>query len=330
MIDVKNLTKYYGRTLAVDNITFHVNKGSVVGFLGPNGAGKSTTLKIITCYLTASSGRVTVAGHDVFKESMAVRREVGYMPESMPLYGDMRVKEYLHFRASLRGLGGDERRSAVDRVCQRCWLSEPEDMTRRPIDQLSRGYCQRVGLAEALLHNPPVLVLDEPTLGLDPAQIRQIRHLIRSLGEQCTVILSSHILAEVEQTCSEAIIISGGAIAAAGTLDELRRQVVGPSNFVIELKGAEPKKLASAIGEIAGVKSVVDAPAGNWIRLSVEAEGDKDLRAEAFRLACRNRWQVRELRRQVGSLEDFFIQITYQQQLARDKQQTLAQNAGVQ
>ena len=320
MIDVKNLTKYYGRTLAVDDITFHVRKGRVVGFLGPNGAGKSTTLKIITCFLSASSGAVTVAGHDVFSESMAVRRKIGYMPENVPLYGDMRVREYLRFRASLRGLDRKQRGPAVDRVCETCWLSKPEDLTGRPIDQLSRGYRQRVGLAEVLLHNPPVLVLDEPTLGLDPAQIRQMRNLIKSLGEQYTVILSSHILAEVEQTCAEAIVIAGGRIVAAGTLDDLRRRVVGPSRLVIELKGAETSQLSSAVKRVAGVKDASASSVGNWVRLAVQAEPNSDPRGELYQLACRNHWQLRELRRQVSSLEDFFIQITYEQQLTRDAQ----------
>ena len=316
MIDVKHLTKYYGHTLAVDDISFHVEKGAVVGFLGPNGAGKSTTLKILTCYMPASSGHAMVAGHDVFADSMAVRRNIGYMPESVPLYGEMRVREYLRFRASLRGLRGEERQTAIDRVCQQCWLSTPEDMTARPIDQLSRGYRQRVGLAEALLHSPPVLVLDEPTVGLDPNQIRQMRSLIKELGEQHTVIFSSHILAEAEQVCSQIVIIAGGRIAAAGRPEELRQKVTGPSRLIVELKSAEGTDFAAALRQLPGAREVEASPAGNWVRLTVAAEGQCDLRSDVFQLAARQGWQLRELRRQVGSLEDYFVQITYQQQLA--------------
>lgn len=326
MIDVKHLTKYYGRTLAVDDISFHVNPGAVVGFLGPNGAGKSTTLKILTCYMPASGGDARIAGHDVFKESMAVRERIGYMPENVPLYGDMRVKEYLQFRASLRGLRRQDRRLAIDRVCQQCWLSTPEDMTNRPIDQLSRGYRQRVGLAEALLHSPPVLVFDEPTVGLDPNQVRQMRSLIQELGQQHTVIFSSHVLAEVEQVCTDIIIISGGKVAASGKPQELRQQVIGPSRLIVELKGAPASELAVIIGKLPGVRNVEQESIGNWVRLTVAGDEDSDLRPEVYKLACQHNWQLRELRRQVGSLEDFFVQITYQQQIAQAERKAQARD----
>ncbi len=313
MIDVKNLTKRYGPVLAVDNISFHIDKGQVVGFLGPNGAGKSTTLKILTCFLPATSGTAAVAGHDVFTESLAVRRKVGYMPESVPLYPEMRVREYLMFRAALRGLPRRERKSAVDRSAERCWLSKPEDMMRRRLGELSRGYKQRVGLAEVLLHNPPVLVLDEPTIGLDPAQIRAMRELIRQLGQENTVILSSHILAEVEQTCSHLIIIAGGRITAAGSPAELRRKVLGPSRLIAELRGAEPATLAKAVKELAAVRNVKTTQAGNWTRLLIAGDSSADPRSDVFKLVAAKGWQLRELRREVGSLEDFFVQITYEQ-----------------
>ena len=313
MIDVKHLTKWYGRTLAVDNISFHVDKGMIVGLLGPNGAGKSTTMKILTCYLPATSGKASVAGRDVLTESLEVRRHVGYMPESVPLYPEMRVRELLMFRAALRDIPSRRRGAAVDRVSEQCWLSRPENMMRRRVAELSRGYKQRVGLAEVLMHNPAVLILDEPTLGLDPAQIRAMRELIRSLGQEHTVILSSHILAEVEQTCNHIIIIAGGRIAAAGTPGELRQRVVGPSRIIAELRGADEAALTAAVKAIAGVRKVEHAPAGNWLRLVIQSDPNTDIRAEVFKLTADKGWQLRELRREVGSLEDFFVQITYEQ-----------------
>lgn len=315
MIDVTHLTKWYSRVLAVDDISFHVEQGRVVGFLGPNGAGKSTTLKIITCYLPASSGTVTVNGLDVLSDSLAVRRQVGYMPESVPLYDEMRVREYLRFRASLRDIPARQRAAAVDRVCERCWLSAPEDMTHRRLGELSRGYKQRVGLAEVLLHNPPVLVLDEPTIGLDPAQIRAMRELIRELRQEHTVILSSHILAEVEQTCDDIVIIAGGRLAACGTPAELRQRVVGPSRVIAEIKGAAPEAITQAVQALPGVSAVETSQHNSWTRLEIQAAGSDDLRGGIFQLAKSQGWDLRELRRATGSLEDFFVQITYEQSM---------------
>ena len=315
MIKVKNLTKWYGPVLAVDNISFEITKGEIVGFLGPNAAGKSTTLKIITCYLSASSGHVAVAGHDVLTEPLQVRQNIGYMPESVPLYGEMRVREYLMFRAALRDIPARKRKAAVDRIAQRCWLSAPEDMMRRRLDELSRGYKQRVGLAEVLLHDPPVLVLDEPTIGLDPAQIRAMRELIRGLAGDHTVILSSHILAEVEQTCGRLIIIAAGRLVAAGTPDELRKRVTGPSRIIAELRGAKAEELTAAIEDIKGVRQVQATRNGNWTRLTISGDVQADLRSEVFKLAAEKGYQMRELRREVGSLEDFFVQITYEQNM---------------
>ncbi|HUT01033.1 MAG TPA: ATP-binding cassette domain-containing protein [Phycisphaerae bacterium] len=315
MIDVKHLTKWFGRVLAVDDISFHVEQGSIVGFLGPNGAGKSTTLKVLTCYLPATSGKATIAGHDVLTESLEVRRNVGYMPEAVPLYEEMRVRELLMFRAALRDIPRPERQAAVDRVADRCWLSKPQDVMRRRVGELSRGYKQRVGLAEAMLHNPPVLVLDEPTIGLDPNQIRAMRELIKELGQDHTIILSSHILAEVEQTCNHIIVIAGGAIVADGTPEELRKKVLGPSQVVAEIKGAEPAELAKAIAAVEGVRNVSKVPVGNWTRLTIECDGRSDRRAEVHRLVSQKGWELRELRHTVGSLEDFFVQVTYEQNM---------------
>lgn len=221
MIVVEHLTKYYGEYPAVRDVSFEVPKGRVVGFLGPNGAGKSTTMRILAGYLTATSGRASIAGHDVFSDPIAARRNIGYMPESCPLYGELRVKEYLKFRAGLKGLGWFSRGKRIDYVLERCWL---KDVKNQLISTLSKGYRQRVGLADALLADPPVLILDEPTAGLDPTQIRETRKLIRELGNQHTMLLSTHILSEVEMTCDSVIIIYQGKVAEEGSLDAVRKK----------------------------------------------------------------------------------------------------------
>jgi ABC-2 type transport system ATP-binding protein len=305
----------------VDDISFRVEKGQVVGFLGPNGAGKSTTLKILTCYQPATSGQASVDGFDVLSQSMDVRRRVGYMPEAVPLYPEMRVRELLTYVAALRDLPRGQRKAAVDRVAERCWLSQPEDMMRRRLGDLSRGYKQRVGLAEALIHNPPVLVLDEPTLGLDPAQIRAMRELVRQLGQDHTVILSSHILAEVEQVCRQLIIIAGGRLAATGSPGELRQRVLGPSRIIAEIKAENEAAVAPAVKALPGVREVEVGRAGSWARLVIQGDASADLRGDVFKLAVAKGWAVRELRREVGSLEDFFVQITYEQNVRLGERQ---------
>lgn len=219
MIEVDNLVKYYGDYPAVRGVSFSVPKGRVVGFLGPNGAGKSTTMRVLAGFLTATSGRASIAGFDVFRDPIQARRQIGYMPESCPLYPEMRVGEYLKFRAGLKGLGGGERRKRIDYVMQRCWL---KDEKKQLIGTLSKGYRQRVGLADALLADPPVLILDEPTAGLDPTQIRETRKLIRELGQEHTMLLSTHILSEVEMAADTVIIIYQGRVVEQGTLDEVR------------------------------------------------------------------------------------------------------------
>jgi ABC-2 type transport system ATP-binding protein len=221
MIDVKNLTKYYGEYPAVRDVTFAVERGQVVGFLGPNGAGKSTTMRILAGFLTASSGRATIGGRDVFWDPIEARRRIGYMPENCPLYGDMRVDEYLWFRAGLKGLGRRERRQRLGYVTERCWLA---DVRRQIIGTLSKGYRQRVGLADALIADPPVLILDEPTAGLDPTQIRETRKLMRELGERHTMLLSTHILSEVEATCDSVIVIYQGQVVEDGSLAAVRQR----------------------------------------------------------------------------------------------------------
>ncbi|MSR32464.1 MAG: ATP-binding cassette domain-containing protein [Gemmataceae bacterium] len=219
MIHVRNLTKYYGDYLAVRDVSFDVPRGQVVGFLGPNGAGKSTTMRILAGYLTASSGEASIDGIDVFWDPVAVRSRIGYMPESCPLYPEMRVAEYLTFRAGIKGLHGKSRVTRVDACMDRCWLKEARGQL---IGTLSKGFRQRVGLADSLLADPSVLILDEPTAGLDPSQIRETRKLIRELGQRHTILLSTHILSEVEMTCDQAIIINRGKVAAAGPLEDIR------------------------------------------------------------------------------------------------------------
>ena len=238
MIVVDRLTKYYGEYPAVSGVSFEVPKGRVVGFLGPNGAGKSTTMRILAGFLTATSGRASIAGYDVFRHPIEVRRRIGYMPESCPLYPELRVDEYLRFRGGLKGLGWSERRKRVDYVVERCWL---KDVRRQLIGTLSKGYRQRVGLADALLADPPVLILDEPTAGLDPTQIRETRKLIRELGSEHTMLLSTHILSEVEMTCDTVIVIYQGKVAEHGTLDQVRSQHDGQSleDIFVRLTGQE-------------------------------------------------------------------------------------------
>jgi ABC-2 type transport system ATP-binding protein len=232
MIHVSHLTKYYGDYVAVRDVSFDVAKGQVVGFLGPNGAGKSTTMRILAGYLTATSGRASIAGLDVFWDPVAVRRKIGYLPENCPLYPEMRVSEYLTYRAGIKGLHGRPARAAIARAVERCWLT---DVRRQLVGTLSKGYRQRVGLADTLLHDPPVLILDEPTAGLDPTQIRETRQLIRDLGQQHTVLLSTHILSEVEMTCDQAIIINRGRVVDAGPLEDLRPEKQTLEEYFIRL-----------------------------------------------------------------------------------------------
>jgi ABC-2 type transport system ATP-binding protein len=238
MISVDRLSKYYGEYPAVRNISFEVPKGRVVGFLGPNGAGKSTTMRILAGFLTASGGRAEIDGRDVFSDPIGVRRRIGYMPENCPLYPELRVEEYLKFRAGLKGLGRRETRTRIDFVTERCWLT---DVRRQLVGTLSKGYRQRVGLADALLADPPVLILDEPTAGLDPTQIRETRKLIRELGREHTMLLSTHILSEVEMACDSVIIIYQGQVAEDGTLAAVRAKHKNQSleEIFVRLTGQE-------------------------------------------------------------------------------------------
>jgi ABC-2 type transport system ATP-binding protein len=303
VIEVQNLTKCYGDLRAIDDISFSVSEGEIVGFLGPNGAGKTTTIRVLTCFHPATSGSATVAGHDVFSDSLNVRRQVGYLPESVPLYPEMRVREYLNFRGKLRGLDRNQRAGAIQRVAARCWIG---DVIERPIGQLSKGYRQRVGLADALLHNPKVLILDEPTVGLDPAQIRETRSLIRDLAASHTVMLSSHILPEVEATCKRIVMIHRGRIVASGTVDELRQRLSSGSRLIAELKGPE-RDVANSVRGLPGASDVRSESSDGWTRVYVSAE--HDLREPVYKLSVERGWPLRELRREFATLEDFFVKI---------------------
>jgi ABC-2 type transport system ATP-binding protein len=309
MIQVEQLTKRYGPVAAVDGISFQVEQGEVVGFLGPNGAGKTTTMRILTCYLPATAGRVTIAGREVFDDSLEVRRNIGYLPEGVPLYPEMRVREYLTYRARIKEVPARERRKRVEYVMDRCGVADAE---RKLIGRLSKGYRQRVGLADALVSDPPVLILDEPTIGLDPNQIRLVRDLIRDLGRKHTVLLSTHILPEVEMVCGRVIIIRDGKLVFQETLANIARQSSGGAKVVVEARvgPAEAEKAAAVLGTMPGVLHVRVSGELPWIVFELDVEPGVDVREEAGRRMVRNGWAFRELRREQPSLEDIFVRLT--------------------
>jgi ABC-2 type transport system ATP-binding protein len=307
MIEVNQLTKRYARHEAVSRISFSVSRGEIVGFLGPNGAGKTTTLRMLTGYLPPTSGTATIANHDIFRQSIEARRKIGYMPENVPLYDDMRVKEYLKFRAQLKGLGGSDSRRRVGEVIDTCGLT---NVRRKMIKTLSKGYRQRVGLADALVHDPELLILDEPTNGLDPNQIRQIRELIRHLGQTHTVLISTHILSEVEMTCNRVIIIDGGKIKAADTPANLVGQMRAAGRIQVEIQ-ADPEVVAAAIKRLDPVKKVTPEPLDDgWIRYTVWVDSGTDSREHIAQLASQYGWPLRSLFRHVATLEDVFVELT--------------------
>jgi ABC-2 type transport system ATP-binding protein len=306
MIHVKKLTKYYGDYAAVQDVSFDVARGQVVGFLGPNGAGKSTTMRILAGFLTATSGHATIAGLDVFWNSVEVRHKIGYMPESCPLYKEMRINEYLHFRAGIKGIYGNERRKRIDYVLDRCWLT---DVSRQIIGTLSKGYRQRVGLADALLANPPVLILDEPTAGLDPAQIRSTRGLIRELGEQHTILLSTHILSEVEATCSNVILIHRGKVAVSSTLVDLKARTGDRAQVVLIVTGlGDPNIFRSVPGVID--MTIGECAFADTLELRITTDEIHRLPPLLSQVAMKNNWRLMELRVERPTLEDLFVQIT--------------------
>jgi ABC-2 type transport system ATP-binding protein len=309
MIEVDGLTKDYGPTRAVDHVSFTVRRGEVLGFLGPNGAGKSTTMKMLTCYLAPTDGRARVAGFDVFDQSLQVRQRIGYLPEDTPIYRDMTVLEFLQFAAEMRGMSADQAGSRIHDVGARCGLT---DVAGKEVRELSKGYRQRVGLAQAMLHDPDILILDEPTSGLDPNQIVEIRSLIKEIGREKTVILSTHILPEVQATCSRILIISGGKLVADGTPEALRaREKGGRYRVVVESNGVPKEAIRDRLASLGGVARVeqIGGEEGTHA-FALDAAAAADLRKPIFRAAVDNRWTLLELLRESASLEDVFRNLT--------------------
>jgi len=301
------LTKRYAGRTAVAGISFTVARGEIVGLLGPNGAGKSTTMRILSCFLPATSGTVRVAGFDVFHQSDEVRRRIGYMPENNPLYPEMRVREYLKFRARLKGLNWRRSRERVTTVMEQCGLTE---VGRRIIGQLSKGYKQRVGLADALVHEPELIILDEPTIGLDPHQIRAVRQLIKSLAQKHTVLISTHILPEAEMTCNRMLIMYDGKILAADTPDNLQRLMAGSSQIIAEI-AAPADELREALSQMPGIEQFDVSPSeGEFQRCALTPRDGYDLRPAIFALVLERGWIMRELTRSRHSLEDIYVQVT--------------------
>jgi len=306
VIHVEHLTKQYGRVTAVDDISFDVQKGEILGFLGPNGAGKTTTMRILTGYMPPTEGIATVAGHDIFKESIEARKHIGYLPETVPLYPDMSPRNYLHFVGKLRGLNGSTRRARIDDVAEKCKIT---DMLDRLIGKLSKGYRQRVGLAQALLGDPEVLILDEPTVGLDPRQIVETRQVIRNLAGEHTVILSTHILPEVSMTCERVIIINRGRVAAIDTPENLQRRMRGTDEIEVEVRGPS-EAVKAALQSIPQVTMVREHANGLDANLfSVDCGAGIDLREDIARTIIERGWGLRGLRPSSVSLEEVFVQL---------------------
>jgi ABC-2 type transport system ATP-binding protein len=309
MIQVNGLTKNYGAFRAVDGVSFNVRKGEVLGFLGPNGAGKSTTMKILTCYLAPTGGTARVAGFDVFEQSLEVRKHIGYLPEDTPIYRDMTVVELLRFVADVRGMPRDKREARIKEIGGRCGLG---DVAGKLVGELSKGFRQRVGLAQAMLHDPDILILDEPTSGLDPNQIVEIRQLIKEVGQEKTVILSTHILQEVEATCGRMIIISRGKLVADGTPEDLRaRQRGGRYRVVVEANGTPAEAVRTRLGGMTGVGTCQAVTGEDGAHaFAIDATTNDDLRKSLFRAAVDNKWTLLELVRESASLEDVFRNLT--------------------
>ena len=303
MIEVENLTKRYGRHTAVDGISFRVHKGEILGFLGPNGAGKTTTMRILTCYLPPTDGTARVAGFDVFAQPLEVKRRVGYTPETPPLYPDMDVGSFLDFCAKIKGVPGKDRKAKISDVMEKTRVS---DVRNTLIGRLSKGYRQRVGLAQAILHNPDVLILDEPTAGLDPKQIIETRELIKSLGGEHTIVLSTHILPEVSMTCGRVVIINKGRVVAEDTPENLTHRLQGAATVRLEVRGDAPD-FETTLAAVPGVKSVRLAKPGVY---EVDAEAGRDVRAEIARAVVARGLDLIGLQQSGMSLEEIFLHLT--------------------
>jgi ABC-2 type transport system ATP-binding protein len=311
MIEVESLTKRYGDKLAIQDVTFDVQPGEILGFLGPNGAGKSTTMRILAGYMPATAGRATIAGHEVFDQSLEVRRRIGYLPENVPLYTEMKVRDYLGFMAEIRGVPRATRRRRVDYALEAARVADRADWI---IAKLSKGYRQRVGLAQAIVHNPPVLILDEPTVGLDPRQIIETRNLIRGLGGEHTIILSTHILPEVSATCNRVVIIANGRVVAEDTPDNLTRRLRGSERIELEVAGPveQVQGRLRALPNVLNVELGPGAPDGR-VRLLVDCAVGSDVRADLAAAVVKGGWSLYQLRNVGMSLEDVFLQLTTQE-----------------
>ena len=312
MITVKDLTKRYARTTAVDHISFEVQKGQIVGFLGPNGAGKTTTMRVLTCFLPPSSGAARVAGFDVLEQPLEVKKRIGYLPETPPLYPEMDTTHYLTFVGKLKGLSGSDLRRRVDYVCERCAIA---DVKHKLLGKLSKGYRQRVGLAQAIIHNPDVLILDEPTAGLDPKQINETRDLIKSLAGDHTIILSTHILPEVEQTCEQVIIINKGKLVATDSVHNLQNRARGGESVLVEVAGRNGNLDSAAVQrrleQLSGSGRVlVKGKQGNRMVFEVESQQGHSIRGDIARAVVEAGWDLNELRPAAVSLEEVFLQLT--------------------
>jgi ABC-2 type transport system ATP-binding protein len=306
MIEVRDLTKAYPGVLAVDRISFRVEKGEVVGFLGPNGAGKSTSMRIITCFIPPTSGTVSVNGLDVLRDSLKIRRQIGYLPESNPLYTEMRVEEYLLFRAQIKQVPRASRVKAVGSAMEKCGLTERRSTI---IEQLSKGYKQRVGMADAILNEPEIIILDEPTIGLDPNQVRTVRDLIRELGAKRTVILSTHILSEVERTCGRVLIVNRGRLVADGTPSSIINKFTLTGRVRLEIRGSG-EGVKETLERLPNVRHVTWMNKNEVQGYLVEPDNAADLRGDLFKCASQNGWDLIELGYERVSLEDAFVEVT--------------------
>ena len=306
MIEVKNLTRYYGTRRAINNISFQIEKGEVVGFLGPNGAGKSTTMNIISCILPASSGSAKINGFDTFEQSLEIRKVIGYLPETPPLYSDMIVSDYLNFAAGVRGVDTKRISSSVDRVIEKCSL---KDVSHRIIGRLSKGYQQRVGLAQSMVHDPEILILDEPTIGLDPIQIIEIRKLIQELTAEHTIILSSHILPEITQICKRVIIINEGEIAAVDSLGGLAASLRKSERLSLTVRNSEN----NVIEKLNGLDQVISATNSEGNEYLIECALRSNLQDGIAKLALENNWGIVELKPVSMTLEDIFLKLTLEE-----------------
>ena len=329
MITVNGLTKRYARTVAVDNISFEVQKGQIVGFLGPNGAGKTTTMRILTCFLPPSAGTANVAGFDVLEQPMEVKKRIGYLPETPPLYPEMEVREYLTFVGKLKGMSGASLALRVDEVAERCAIA---DVKNKLLGKLSKGYRQRVGLAQAIIHNPDVLILDEPTAGLDPKQINDTRELIRSLKGDHTIILSTHILPEVEQTCQQVIIINKGKLVATDSVENLQHRARGAESVLLEVEGrngaVDSQTIQHRLETVSGVSRVLfKETRTNRSIFEVESLKDRSIRGDLARAVVESGWNLHELRSAAMSLEDIFLQLTATEQVEPQPEEVALQGA---